>query len=179
LWGSSQFKLRHLETRSIENATENTLAVSRLGTLAAAIVETNSSGTFTLISMYGAWERPIEDAASWIYADASVHRMISDISALVSTNKNHHIIAAGDLNILRGYGEDGSTYWRDRYQTVFTRMEAIGLQCVGPEQPNGAKPSSSPKELPKEAKTLPPSERATTSQSQPPDSSTLFLFRSR
>ena len=34
-------------------------------------------------------------------------------------------------------GEDGSRYWAARYKTVFDRMDAMGLLCVGPEYPNG------------------------------------------
>ena len=34
------------------------------------------------------------------------------------------MLAAGDLNILYGYGENGSAYWAARYATVFDRMRA-------------------------------------------------------
>lgn len=43
----------------------------------------------------------------------------------------HRLIVAGDWNILRGYGEYGSKYWKARYDTVFDRAEALGLRFVG------------------------------------------------
>ena len=47
------------------------------------------------------------------------------------------MLAAGDMNILRSYGEHGDDYWAARYRTVFDRMEVMGLPCVEPEYPNG------------------------------------------
>lgn len=65
-----------------------------------------------IASMYGLWERPHASTGSaWIYADASVHRAISDLAGLIGQQSGHNIIAAGDLNILHGYGEDGCAYW--------------------------------------------------------------------
>ena len=59
--------------------------------------------------MYGAWEKVHESTSSrWIYADASVHRLISDLSVLIGSQTKHRILVAGDLNILDGYGEAGS-----------------------------------------------------------------------
>jgi hypothetical protein len=42
--------------------------------------------------------------SSWIHADASVHRLISDLSVLIGRQRGHKIIVAGDLNVLYGYG---------------------------------------------------------------------------
>ena len=134
------------------------LAVSRQGTLAIADMTRPSTGeVVTLASMYGAWERPLKSAgASWIYADASVHRLISDLSALIGRERGHKIIAAGDLNVLYGYGEGGSQYWKARYDTVFSRMEAIGLPLVGPYAPEGGQPPDPwPSELPRNSTTVP------------------------
>ena len=47
------------------------------------------------------------------------------------------MLAAGDLNILYGYGENGSAYWAARYATVFDRMRARRLSFVGPPAPGG------------------------------------------
>ncbi len=53
-----------------------------------------------LASMYGALETPLRSAGgSWIYADASVHRIISDLSALIGRQRGHEVTAAGDLNV--------------------------------------------------------------------------------
>ena len=107
---SNRLIMEPLAAKAIDNAEPRELAVSRTGTLALAkLVVPGVSRPFTIVSMYGAWEKPAsETKSSCIYADASVHRLISDLSVLIWRQKGHNIIAAGDLNILRGYGEDGS-----------------------------------------------------------------------
>ena len=106
----------------------------------AVVAEIVAGGgeAFFAVSMYGVWERPHElTRSTWIVADGSVHRLISDLSALVGQQYGHRILAAGDLNILRGYGEGGSMYCASRYETVFARMKALGLPFVGPQAPGG------------------------------------------
>jgi endonuclease/exonuclease/phosphatase family metal-dependent hydrolase len=106
--------------------------------------------------MYGFWEKPHESTgSSWLYADASVHRLISDISVLIGSQSKHRIIASGDLNILHGYGEHGSEYWASRYATIFSRMKAFGLKFVGPQAPNGRGADPWPAELPSTSKNVP------------------------
>ena len=76
--------------------------------------------------MYAPWERTHYSTDSgWIYADASAHRIASDLVCLIGQEKGHRVIAAGDRNIFYGYGEHGSRYWGERYRTFFDRMEAI------------------------------------------------------
>ena len=155
---SDRVQMRPLITHQVDSADSTTFATSRAGTIAAAeVVDSNADEHITVVSMYGAWERPIDTTGSgWIYADASVHRLISDLSILIGQQRGHRIIAAGDLNILRGYGENGSDYWRARYSTVFDRMEAIGLTCVGPCLPDGGLPPSiSVTERPHDSTTVP------------------------
>lgn len=144
-------------TRSICDAKPGELAVSRLGTLSAADVRDPDTGeTFTLVSMYSCWENPYSSTGSrWIYADASAHRLISDLSVFVGQQRGHRIVAAGDLNILYGHGEDGSPYWAARYQTVFDRLAAIGLRFVGPQSPNGRQADPWPSELPPSSRNVP------------------------
>jgi len=111
---------------------------------------------FVAASMYAPGEKPHATAGSgWIYADGSVHRLISDLSALVGQQAGHRILAAGDLNILYGYGEHGSPYWASRYATAFARMEAIGLCFVGPQAPAGRRADPWPDELPAESANVP------------------------
>ena len=106
--------------------------------------------------MYALWVRTHTAAASnFIFADGSAHHVISDLSALIAKKDGHRILAAGDLNILRGYGEHGSAYWAARYKTVFDRMEAIGLPCLGPEYPNGRQANPWPDELPRDSRNVP------------------------
>lgn len=109
-----------------------------------------------VMSMYGQWKKPHPSVGSpWIYADASVHALISELSGFIGSEKGHRIIAAGDLNCLYGYGEHGSAYWRKRYDTIFDRMEALGMRYMGPQAPNGRQAEPWPKELPRESKNVP------------------------
>lgn len=145
-----------LTTARIAEAGEGDLAVSRLGTIAAAQVWADGIEPFVAVSMYSFWESPHPIAGgSWIIADASAHRLISDLSALIGKERGHRILAAGDLNILRGYGEFGSRYWAGRYATVFDRMERIGLRFVGPQAPNGRQADPRPDELPPASANVP------------------------
>ncbi|MEA3339237.1 MAG: endonuclease/exonuclease/phosphatase family protein [Chloroflexota bacterium] len=143
---------------TIKAAQSDELAVSRMGTLAVADIVVGSTGeVITVASMYGVWESPTKDTgSSWIYADASVHRLISDLSALIGRQKGHKIIASGDLNILYGYGEHRSSYWKSRYDTIFARMAALGLPFVGPQAPDGGEQAHPwPDELPQDSKNVP------------------------
>jgi len=142
--------------RPLGLAGRDELAVSRPGTLAVAKVVPLNDQPFTVASVYAAWERPVPWAQDgWIYADASAHRLVSDLAALVSSQRGHRILVSGDWNILQGYGEHGSPYWAGRYQTVFDRLEAIGLQFVGPKQPHGIPASPVPAELPPDSRNVP------------------------
>jgi len=153
---SDRVGVRWLEPFSIGDAEPGELAVSRPGTLSVAEVTPAGSAPFLVASMYGAWERPhAETGSNWIYADASVHRLVSDLSMLVGRQQGHRIVAAGDLNILHGYGEYGNLYWAGRYASVFDRMTAIGLRLVGPQAPAGRRAEPWPDELPQSSDNVP------------------------
>ena len=119
------------------------IAVSGFGTIAAARVTPRdcSIEPFIAVSMYGRWFGPHPSVkTSWNvgYADASVHRIISDLSAFIGHEnpRTHRILAAGDINIAYGHGF-GVPYWEARHRSVFERMAAIGLEFIGPQMPNG------------------------------------------
>ena len=120
------------------------IEVSGFGTIAAARVTPRDSSIepFIAVSMYGRWIRPHPSVkTSWRagYADASVHRIISDLSAFIGHEDpgRHRILAAGDINIEHGYDDGGHRHWEARYRSVFERIEAIGLEFIGPQAPNG------------------------------------------
>ena len=154
---SSHVSIEWFESKSIENAGSGEFGVSQLGTLSAAKVTTLSGESIIIISAYGLWKRPHEiTESSWIMADASVHRLISDISSFIGHQKKHKLIVSGDLNILYGYGELGSKYWAGRHQSVFNRMSAIGVPFIGPQAPDGGSQAAPwPKELPTESRNVP------------------------
>ena len=123
-------------------ANEDEIEVSGVGILAAARITPKDAEIqpFIAISMYGRWLGPHPSVeSSWIYADASVHRIISDLAVFIGHENpgTHRIVASGDLNIFHGYGDGGDPYWEGRYRSVFDRMNAIGLEFIGPQAPNG------------------------------------------
>ena len=71
-------------------------------------------------------------------------------------------MVAGDWNILRGYGEYGSAFWKARYATVFDRAEVLGLRIVGPSYPNGRQAEPWPDELPQDSLCVPTSPQPAT-----------------
>ena len=153
---SDRVRVEWIEAKSIDDARSKELGVSRLGTLAAAHVTLPYGEPFVCISMYAPWTRPHAcTESSWIISDASAHRVVSDLSAFVGQQSGHRIVAAGDLNILHGYGEHGDAYWAERYQTIFARMKALGLPFVGPQAPNGEQAEPWPDELPGNSKNVP------------------------
>lgn len=145
-----------IKGNSIQEAKPGEVAISRPGTLAAAVITPSAGEPFIAVAMYSAWERPMPDVrGDWIYADASVHRLISDLSAFVGTQSGHRILAAGDLNILHGYGEHGNCYWGGRYASCFSRLQALGLTFVGPQAPDGRQADPWPAELPVDSRNVP------------------------
>lgn len=145
-----------LELRSIPTgdmaADSVALRVSQSGTIAAATVSVGGRDLFNAVSVYAPWERG-PNAGSPIWADASAHRLLSDLTPLIGGRLP--VVVAGDWNILRGYGEHGDDYYGARYQTVFDRAEALGLRFVGPEHPNGRRADPWPDELPRESTCVP------------------------
>lgn len=110
------------------------------------------------VSMYARWlsPHPSINRSSWIYSDASAHRIISDLSTFVGHSEpaKHRILAAGDLNMF--YGSTGSRLSlpkRDR--TVWDRMQALGLGFLGPQAPHGRRAETQPDDVPPETKNVP------------------------
>ena len=155
---SDSVEITPIKTQPLGGRDIEALMVSRDGSLAAAAVKIKDTGEEVIVvSMYSTWMSPIKQTgSSWIYSDASAHRLVSDLSGLIGQQKGHKIIAAGDLNILYGYGEENSPYWAKRYSTIFDRMDAIGLRFIGPQAPEGGRQADPwPKELPEESLNVP------------------------
>jgi exonuclease III len=126
-------------------------SVGRVGTITAADVVVDGEVRFTAASVYAPWERTPDGG---LYADASAHRILSDLSVLLFTPQ-HRLVVAGDWNVLLGYGEHGDGYYADRYRTVFDRARALGLRFVGPRAPNGRQADPWPEELPTDSRNVP------------------------
>lgn len=149
---SERVELRPRKLVPVGHWEEDAIPVSREGTITAADLMFGGE-TVTLVSAYSRWETYSD--GSVIFSDSSAHRLVSDISALISTQTLHRVVIAGDFNILRGYGEDGSLYQKARYESVFSRMDALGLPCAGPETPRGRSADPWPSELPSGSRNVP------------------------
>lgn len=128
-------------------------AVSGIGTVAAARVRPKDGAEpFIVVSMYARWMNPHPSAGNDFgvgFADGSAHRIISDLSAFIGKvdPSSHRIIAAGDLNTT--YGARAAPNWTEaRDDSIWTRMDALGLEFLGPQAPNGRQAKPQPDFMP-------------------------------
>ena len=149
--------------------------VSGIGTVAAARVTPRDALPFIVVSMYARWMTPHPSTKSkWGtgYPDGSAHRIISDLSVFIGDvdPSTHRILAAGDLNMAhRTLGNEWQSL-AGREQTVWQRMEAIGLEYMGPEYPAGRRADPRPSHLPQDTKNVP-----TFRGNKPPDAADIQL----
>ena len=133
---------------------EDEIAVSGIGTVAAArVIPRDGSSPFIAVSMYAQWVKPHPTVATnWRagYQDGSAHRIISDLSAFIGNTdpSTHRILAAGDLNMIYGATDDNRLALPARDRTVTDRMDALGMNFLGPQIPDGRRASPTPKGLP-------------------------------
>lgn len=155
------------------DVTRDSMAVSDPFMLAAARVTPLHEGKpaaepFLVFSMYARWCTPHPlaerspprrgDQAINIYSDGSAHRIISDLSAFIAhTNPlSHRLLAAGDLNAIYGATDDSRLEIPDRAETIFNRMQALGLEFMGPRWPKADRQADPlPEGLPKNTKNVP------------------------
>ena len=132
---------------------EDEIAVSGIGTIAAARVVPNDDPPFIAVSMYARWVTPHPLANSrWGvgYQDGSAHRIISDLSAFIGNTdpSTHRILAAGDLNMIYGATDDNRLALPARDRTITDRMDALGMEFLGPWYPAGRLACPTPQGLP-------------------------------
>ena len=144
----------------ISDTAEDEIAVSGIGTIAAARVTSEEAQPFIVVSMYAYWLRPHPSTNSrWRtgYADASAHRIISDVSAFIGSIDPgaHRILAAGDLNLIHGATDDNPWALPARDRTVMDRMAALGLEFLGPQYPHGRQATPAPEGLPPDTLNVP------------------------
>ena len=140
----------------ISEAAGDEIAVSGIGTVAAARVKTEGALPFIAVSMYARWMKPHSSTkTSWRvgYSDGSAHRIISDLSTFIGSTDpgTHRILAAGDLNM---------SFWSTdqldhRAQTVLDRFQALGLDYMGPQYPAGRRADPIPAHLNAESLDVP------------------------
>ena len=142
------------ETRSDE------IAVSGIGTIAAARITPESGNPFLVMSMYARWIWPHPTAnSSWSagFPDGSAHRIISDLSAFIGSTDpgTHRILAAGDLNTIYGATDDNQLALPARDRTITDRLDALGMEFLGPQSPAGRQAIPTPQGLPATTKNVP------------------------
>ena len=140
LSGRYEFEPLHNTTVAVASADGDALPMSHPGTWAAARIRNRDTGAeMIVVSVYVKWER----VRSWIVPDASAHRLVSDLSSLISTERHRTaILVAGDWNAFRNFGE--TAYLMNRYQSIFDRMELLGFTYLGPSCPPGTRPVAPP-----------------------------------
>ena len=136
------------------------IAVSGIGTIAAARVIPKDGAPFIAVSMYARWIKPHPYANSkWFvgYQDGSAHRIISDLSAFIGSTDpgTHRILAAGDLNMIYGATDNNSLALPARDRTVTDRMCALGMEFLGPRYPEGRRACPTPHGLPPDTLNVP------------------------
>ena len=139
---------------------EDEIPVSGIGTIAAArVTPRDGSEPFIALSMYAKWAKPHPSVpTSWMgYSDGSAHRIISDLSAFIGSTDpaTHRILAAGDLNMIYGATEDNRLALPVRDRTVTDRLEALGLEFMGPKHPKGRQADPTPPGLPSDTLNVP------------------------
>ena len=132
---------------------EDEIAVSGIGTIAAARVIPRDAPPFIVVSMYARWIKPHPSTRSkWRagFPDGSAHRIISDLSAFIGSTDpgTHRILAAGDLNTIYGATDDNPLALPSRDRTITDRMDALGMEFLGPRHPAGRRASPAPAGLP-------------------------------
>lgn len=144
----------------ISEPSHDEIAVSGIGTIAAARVIPRDGKPFIAVSMYARWIKPhVSTKTSWSvgYPDGSAHRIISDLSAFIGSTDptSHRILAAGDLNMIYGATDNNRLALPARDRTVTDRMDALGMEFLGPRHPAGRRACPVPQGLPSDTENVP------------------------
>jgi endonuclease/exonuclease/phosphatase family metal-dependent hydrolase len=103
--------------------------ISHPGQFAVADLTLPTGESITAISLYGIWDRDDRD----LYAEATLHRAISDLTSVLQNRVNTPIVLAGDLNVYRDWHHaTRGSEWASRYDTIFNRLAAYDLPLLGP-----------------------------------------------
>ena len=140
----------------ISNLDRDEIAVSGIGTVAAARVKPEGALPFIAVSMYARWIAPHSSTKTkWSvgYPDGSAHRIISDLSAFIGStdSRTHRILAAGDLNMAFWSTDE----FDHRARTILDRFQALGLDYMGPQYPAGRRADPVPEHLGEESLDVP------------------------
>lgn len=135
-------------------------AVSDSSTIAVARIIPRDGLPFIAVSMYARWIKPHPSTESkWSvgFQDSSAHRIISDLSAFIGSTdpSTHRILAAGDLNTIHGATDANRLTLPARDRTIMDRMDALGMEFLGPRYPAGRQADPTPQGLPADTRNVP------------------------
>ena len=144
----------------ISEVKPNEMAVSGIGTVAAARIESQECTPFIAASMYARWILPHPTTyTKWTagYPDGSAHRILSDLSTFIGSHDpaTHRILAAGDLNTCYGTTNDHPRDLPERGSSIFNRFLDLGFEMVGPQSPHGRMAEPPPSVLPPDSRNVP------------------------
>ena len=108
---SDRVEVEWLEPVPIAESGRGDFVISQPRSIAAAIVDVPGVAPFVAASICAAYEKS-HPPTGWNIVDASVHRVISDLSLLIGRQSGHRIVAAGDLTVWHGFGSN--EYWKRR-----------------------------------------------------------------
>ena len=127
-----RIRLRERRPVPLARAPYGAFAATHPGQFAVVDVELPDGSRITVVSLYGIWERMADSGD--LYADATLHRAISDLAVVFQERGADRILVGGDLNVWHGYRGEG---WPQRCNGVFERFAAYGLELIGPFRPDG------------------------------------------
>jgi hypothetical protein len=118
------------EPTELRDAADGEFACSHPGQFAVADFDLLDGQRLTLISLYGVWDRMLDSGD--LFAEATLHRAISDLTVVFQQRSAVYVLIGGDLNL---YSYSDGTVWGDRWMTVLSRLAAYGLEICGPFRP--------------------------------------------
>lgn len=96
----------------------------------ADVLDAGGRRRFTAVSLYGQWE--MMPGGKRMFACARVHRMLSDLTGVLSVSRRHPVIVAGDLNLTtQGRNVPSSKPEAAGAEAVFARLAAWNMvDCI-------------------------------------------------
>lgn len=110
---------------------------SHPGQFSAVSLDVPGGGVVIVVSLYGIWDKLPKNGE--LFADATLHRAISDLTVVFAEPGTDKVVVGGDLNVWHAY-EGAGERWAGRFSTVFDRLAALGLPLLGPFRPDGVPP---------------------------------------
>ena len=127
------------------NLEDTEVPISDARTIAIARVTPQGGEPFIVVSMYARWlgyhpvARDKPERRSDVHSDASMHRIISDLSVFIRHHdpSTHRILLAGDMNTFYGAAYEQGYGKPYREASAFDRLASLGLEFLGPQSPDG------------------------------------------